>query len=227
MTTEILNKATKTDAETLTVTSFELERYVGKTQSLTLPTISAMTSNLLWWYASDRTLARTGHDWYLHAHALMGSWGVSARLGSGVVSALSSNNRWARNLIDAENLISNFIRGGREAALQTRCCTFNAGKLRAVRILESDTFSVLKGPKQRAFSYCIENPSRSDVVCVDGHAWHAAIGRERHILSEAGGMTAKQYATVSAAYFRAASVLGLRPMVLQAAVWTVYRGSAE
>ena len=224
--TEILNKATADTAESLDFVTFELERYKGKRQSLTLPPIAVMTANLLYWVASDPVLARTGHDWYNHANSLMGSWGVSARLGSGVVSALSANNRWARNLVDAENLISNFASGGRSLAFATRCCTFNGGKLRAIAILESDTYAVLKGPKQRAFSFCIERPERSDVVCVDGHAWHAAIGRERHPLHAAGKMTALQYATVAAAYFRAAHVLGLRPMVLQAAVWTVYRGSA-
>ena len=90
-----------------------------------------------------------------------------------VIAALSPNNRWERNIQDAENVITAFMHGNDQDVLEVKCCTYNANKLKALAILKSESLDyedILRGPKVIEFFHCISNHS-SDDVCIDGHAY--------------------------------------------------------
>ena len=63
-----------------------------------------------------------GVQWYNVAQNASGAmaerYGISLETVAGVVAALSPNNRWERNLRDADNLISAYTLGGLDDALK-------------------------------------------------------------------------------------------------------------
>lgn len=90
-----------------------------------------------------------------------------------VIAALSPNNRWERNIEDAENVITAFMYGNDQDVLEVKCCTYTANKLKALAILKTESLDyeyILKGPKVIEFFHCISDHS-SDDVCIDGHAY--------------------------------------------------------
>ena len=90
-----------------------------------------------------------------------------------VIAALSPNNRWERNIEDAENVITAFVHGNDQDVLEVKCCTYNVNKLKALAILKSESFdyeAILKGPKTIEFFHCISD-NNCDDVCIDGHAY--------------------------------------------------------
>ncbi len=90
-----------------------------------------------------------------------------------VIAALSPNNRWERNIEDAENVITAFVHGNDQDVLEVKCCTYTANKLKALAILKSESLDyedILKGPKVIEFFHCISDNASND-VCIDGHAY--------------------------------------------------------
>jgi hypothetical protein len=130
-----------------------------------------------------------GKRWYLRANdkalAISFVYDVPFMAVVGVIAALSPNNRWDRNLRDAEGLIRLFTVGGRPACESLKVCTYGANKEKAIRILETvsnafyvtrvhdgtkyltdesevgwhaglhDMLAILKGPKVCEFASCI------------------------------------------------------------------------
>ena len=94
---------------------------------------------------------------------------------SAVIAALSPNNRWERNIQDAENVITAFVHGEDQDVLEVKCCTYTANKLKALAILKSESLDyedILKGPKVIEFFHCITEDSHfNNDVCIDGHAY--------------------------------------------------------
>ena len=128
------------------------------------------------------TLATTaevvaGSRWYTESYAIArriaNLHDLSPVRVAAVIAALSPNNRWERNIEDAENVITAFMHGNDQDVLEVKCCTYNANKLKALAILKSESLDyedILKGPKVIEFFHCISNNS-SDDVCIDGHAY--------------------------------------------------------
>ena len=170
-----------------------------------------------------------GAQWYETAQnaaaTIATRYSVSADTVAGVIAALSPNNRWERNLRDADALISAYTLGGLSDALEVKTSTYNRNKIKALSILEGATpLEVLGGLKVRAFYSCIIGRNE---VCVDGHAY--AIWRgERISTSSTPKISAKLYGSIAADYTRAAaiinSVLGTtyRAYQVQAITWLVW-----
>ena len=128
------------------------------------------------------TLATTaevvaGQRWYTESYAIALRIGtlhdISPVRVAAVIAALSPNNRWERNIEDAENVITAFVHGNDQDVLEVKCCTYTANKLKALAILKSESLDyedILKGPKVIEFFHCISNNSSND-VCIDGHAY--------------------------------------------------------
>ena len=128
------------------------------------------------------TLATTaevvaGSRWYTESYAIArriaNLHDLSPVRVAAVIAALSPNNRWERNIEDAENVITAFMHGNDQDVLEVKCCTYTANKLKALAILKSESLDyedILKGPKVIEFFHCISNNS-SDDVCIDGHAY--------------------------------------------------------
>ena len=124
-----------------------------------------------------------GVDWYPSAldiaNRIAVKYGVSAETAAGVIAALSPNNRWERNIVDAENIIKCWAAGGtRSDLLAVKVCTYGKMKAKAVDILTRDIpiVEILNGKKIIEFFNCITNPLLND-VCIDGHAYSVWFGQ--------------------------------------------------
>jgi hypothetical protein len=171
-----------------------------------------------------------GAQWYETAQnaaaTIAARYSVKADTVAGVIAALSPNNRWERNLRDADALISAYTLGGSSDALEVKTSTYNKNKLKSLAILEGAApLEVLGGLKVRAFYSCIIG---ADDVCIDGHAY--AIWRgERISTSGTPKISAKLYGSIVADYVKATATINsvmntsYRPCQVQAITWLAWR----
>ena len=137
-----------------------------------------------------------GCDWYRSALNIAGriasKYYIRVEVAAGVIAALSPNNRWERNIIDAESIIKVWAAGGSDAdILAVKCCTYPVMRQKALDILKgSDIVKTLNGPKIIEFFNCITNPMLND-VCIDGHAYSIWLG-QRVIMKDVPNIKAKK-----------------------------------
>jgi hypothetical protein len=178
-----------------------------------------------------------GLNWYQRAYDLSLRFihtyeGLTMGQAVGVIAALSPNNKWERNCIDAEAMIKTWAIGGDYSSIKV--CTFNKNKQKAIDILSLDMKSadaeaipgILSGQKVVAFYRSIMGDKNA--VCVDGHAYAIFIG-ERITTSRTPSITPKLFETIQRAYKlvadRSHSLCGvtLTPTQVQAVTWVTYR----
>ena len=178
-----------------------------------------------------------GIHWYQRAYDLGVKLiheydGLTMGQAVGVISALSPQNKWERNCIDAEAMIKTWHIGGDYNMLKVS--TFNKNKAKAIAILELDMESadaeaipnILSGQKVVAFYRSIMGDKNA--VCVDGHAYAIFIG-ERIATSRTPSITPKLFETIQRAYQlvskRSVELCGveLSPTQVQAVTWVTYR----
>lgn len=171
-----------------------------------------------------------GAKWYPDANksaAIMADrYCTSLDTAAGVIAALSPNNRWERNLTDADSMIRAYATGGHDAADSIKVGTYNANKNKALAILSGgDCLQILGGLKVRAFYDCIIG---GDSVCVDGHAY--AIWTGGYIpTTKTPKITPKVYEAISADYRQATWVINLilkadySAAQIQAITWIAWR----
>lgn len=150
---------------------------------------------------------KTGASWYADAGAMCASLPGGARVGAGVVAAMSPRLPWSVNVAAARDLLE-----GREVR---GVLGANVAKARRIAGGE-DPEAVLGGPKVRAFFSALLGAR--DVVVVDG--WAARIA------GYPPPGTERQYQIIARAYRTAARRAGVDPVVLQASTWIAARGSA-
>lgn len=160
----------------------------------------------------------SGMGWYPYANFYAMTIGrkfdIPTATVCGVISALSPNNKWERNIIDAEKLIIEHL-GGPEA----KVCTYGLNKQKGLEILKGAEIStVLKGDKTFSFFNNIYQPENPDFVTIDFHAYD--IYRFENVKK---GLSSKTYKEVSMAYREAAKQIGLVPNQLQATTWVTWR----
>ena len=172
----------------------------------------------------------TGRRWYLDANDAANTvaqrYSVTLDTAAGVIAALSPNNRWERNLTDANFMIRAYSIGGHNAADSIKVGTYNANKIKALSILSGeDCLQILGGLKVRAFYDCIIG---GDSVCIDGHAY--AIWQGHYIpTTKTPKITPKIYDSIVADYRQAARVINLilkadySAAQIQAITWTAWR----
>ena len=197
-----------------------------------------------------------GINWYANANqackAIANNYEVPFAVAVAVVAALSPNNRWSRNLHDAELLISAYMDG--EAPETVKVCTYNTMRAKAWDILRmaqgwqglanddmlppmtvrashiEDLRRVLKGQKITCF---FDNIMGVDTCTIDGHARNIAYGER---LSLSGGkftISKSEYAALQECYRHAANVLSMsedrripgsiKAYELQAITWVAWR----
>jgi hypothetical protein len=178
-----------------------------------------------------------GIEWYARAlrfaRMLVQAYdGLTLGQAVGVIAALSPNNKWTRNCVDAEAMIKAWHMGA--DPMGVKVCTFNPNKAKAAAILaltaddlETDTIAeILKGRKVVAFYRSIMGDP--DAVCVDGHAYAVWIG-ERIPTTQTPSIGVKLYADIARAYQlvakRSYELCGttLTPTQVQAVTWVTYR----
>jgi hypothetical protein len=153
-----------------------------------------------------------GTVWYNNAHAICKGLSIRYNLPLstvvGVVSALSPNNKWDRNIVDAENLIKAYCMGYD----YPKVCTFGGNKDKAITMLECEIDSsdnicaILKGNKTVAFFRGIYTDGQCDEITVDGHAFNIWRGLYTS-LNEVPAISDKLYKEVSNAYKAASEAI--------------------
>lgn len=171
-----------------------------------------------------------GAQWYLDANAaatvMAQRYSVTLNTAAGIIAALSPNNRWERNLTDADFVIRAYSAGGYNAANSIKVGTYNANKIKALNILSGDDcLQILGGLKVRAFYDCIIG---GDSVCVDGHAY--AIWTGGYIpTTKTPKITPKVYHAIAADYRNAADTINsilqakYSAAQIQAITWLAWR----
>ena len=180
---------------------------------------------------------REGMEWYARANRvaadIASEHGISLETAAGVIAALSPNNRWERNIVDAENVIRAYSIGGAEEAERVKVCTYGKMRTKAIQILEAtsivDHASILNGRKITAFYECIIG--RLDAVCVDGHAYSIWFG-DRLTMKQVPNIGKKLYAEIVSDYVEAARILSepgtlgvgtVSAFEVQAITWCAWR----
>jgi hypothetical protein len=171
-----------------------------------------------------------GAQWYLVANqaaaVLANRYQVPLSAAAGVIAALSPNNRWDRNLIDADFLIRAYSTGGLELANTIKVATYNNNKTKALSILNgAEPLDILGGLKVRAFYGCIIGQNN---VCIDGHAYAIWCG---HYIptTKTPKITPKVYGLIVADYQLATDKINLIlsadyiPAQIQAITWLAWR----
>ena len=175
-----------------------------------------------------------GCDWYPSALAIAGrisdKYDLRTETVVGVIAALSPNNRWERNIVDAESIIKCWAAGGtRTDMLAVKCCTYGKMKAKAVDILTRDIpiIEILNGKKLIEFFNCITNPSLND-VCIDGHAYSVWFGK-RLTMKEVPAIGKKLRATIKQDYRDACQFINeelscfFTPADIQAITWVTHK----
>ena len=185
-------------------------------------------------YAATPVDIQEGKVWYTNAHeickGLSDKYNLPLSTVVGVVSALSPNNKWDRNITDAENLIRAYCMGFD----YPKVCTFTGNKDKAVTILECEIDSsdnicaILKGNKTIAFFRGIYTNGQCDEITVDGHAFNIWRGLYTS-LNEVPAISNKLYREVSDAYKQAAVAINNQTdsdwsaSQIQAITWVSWR----
>ena len=175
-----------------------------------------------------------GCDWYPSALAIASrisdKYGCSVEVAAGVIAALSPNNRWERNIIDAENIIKCWAAGGTdEDVLAVTCCTYSTMKQKALDILTRDIpiVEILNGPKIIEFFNCITNPMLND-VCIDGHAYSVWFG-QRLTMKQVPNIGKKLRQQIKTDYVDACTFINeelnesFTPADIQAITWVTHK----
>lgn len=194
--------------------------------TLTKTTDRKIYNSLLRWYShASAEEIQSGIDWYSDAQQftreLAEEYSICAFKTAAVVSALSPNNKWPRNKIDAAAIIHAVTNNLDTNAVKV--CTYNNNKNKAIDILKGDVALVSKSPKTYAFSMNIGLLSNSHVT-VD--KWHirACLARpEQGKTATIETVTPVQYKRVEAITVKLARELNLKAYELQAIIWLTIR----
>ena len=175
-----------------------------------------------------------GVDWYATAlkiaSRIASKYGITTEVAAGVIAALSPNNRWERNIIDAENIIKCWAAGGTdEDVLAVTCCTYSTMKQKALDILTRDIpiVEILNGPKIIEFFNCITNPMLND-VCIDGHAYSVWFG-QRLTMKQVPNIGKKLRQQIKTDYVDACTFINeelnesFTPADIQAITWVTHK----
>lgn len=212
-------------------------------QALTAAQQPVFVDNILAVYAKSTEAERlSGWEWYESAltscKKLAGVYDCRLSTVVGVVAALSPNNKWQRNIVNAEHLIHAYMAG--EAVESVKVSTYHAMRNKAWDILTLGTdhdmkeadmraaiVAKLRGQKITTFYQNIIGERGS--CTIDGHARN--IAHNEVLPLAAGGFTIgkRAYKDLQAAYALAATKLTTRkgvPMTtcaLQAITWVAWR----
>jgi hypothetical protein len=150
---------------------------------------------------------------------------------AGIIAALSPNNKWESNIIDAEIMLRAWA--AEIDYSQVKVSTYSNNKDKAATILDcqlnrDQIVKVLRGNKTVAFFLCIANDGDSDTPCIDGHAyniWNGTVSNLKEVptlgiktfqhIQDSYRDAAKIITTVTGSYHSAAQV--------QAITWVAYR----
>ncbi len=198
------------------------------TKQATLVDHQRMIHNITGVYLdADKTQHAEGLLWYENAqkaaHNIAVKYDVPVYIVVAVIAALSPNNKWSRNVTNADALIGAFIRG--DGIDSVKVSTYHAMKRKAWDILAArpdydGAKRMLKGQKITSFFMDIMGEFN---VTIDGHARNIAYGERVGLTDDRTNIGVREYRALQAAYEEAARRVGLMPYQLQAITWRVWR----
>jgi hypothetical protein len=198
------------------------------TKQATLIDHERMIHNIVSVYRdADETQHAEGLLWYSDAqkaaHNIAVKYDIAVYIVVAVIAALSPNNKWSRNIVNADALIGAFIRG--DGLLSVKVSTYNKMKQKAWDILAArpdydGAKAMLKGQKITSFFMDIMGEFN---VTIDGHARNIAYGERVGLTDDRTNIGVREYRALQAAYEEAARRVGLMPYQLQAITWRVWR----
>ena len=169
---------------------------------------------------ADETQHAEGLLWYPNAqkaaHDIALKHDVPVYLVVAVIAALSPNNKWTRNLVNADALIGAFVNG--DSIDSVKVSTYHKMKAKAWDILWTlpdydGAKRMLKGQKITSFFCDIMGEFN---VTIDGHARNIAYGERVGLTDDRSNIGVREYRALQAAYEEAARRVGLMPYQLQA-----------
>jgi len=185
---------------------------------------AALRSNLRHWYnqASDEEV-QDGLNWYARANDVASELACecfSPLVTAGVISALSPNNKWKRNLIDARAVLDAVDNNQPSDAVKV--CTYNANKLKAFEIARGNQEILTKSPKTYAFA---KNVGELDENFVTIDVWHlrACQTRSNKRKELQSTITPLQYKVIQEETLKVAKEFGIKGYEFQAIVWVAIR----
>jgi len=169
-----------------------------------------------------------GLTWYVNANADCKRNATQLELPIhiviGVVSALSPNNKWERNIINAEDLCIAFINGQDMDSIKVS--TYHKMKQKAWHILETmpnydETITILNGKKIVSFFRNISGDETD--ITIDGHARNIYYNDRQGLTTPNTNIRKLEYLDIQKAYLRASKKLGIKAYELQAITWVAWR----
>jgi hypothetical protein len=175
---------------------------------------------------------RDGIVWYANAYSdcnrIALDLSVPVHIVTGVVAALSPNNKWNRNVTNARELIQAFVNG--DDMDSVKVSTYHTMKKKAWSILEDmpnheGVIVLLNGQKIVSF---YRNIMGDDTCTVDGHAKNIYYGERHGLTDDRTNVGKKEYKTISDAYVKAGKRVrvngrSLKAFEIQAITWVVWR----
>ena len=171
---------------------------------------------------------KEGIAWYLNATTdcknIAIKYDLPIHIVIGVTSALSPNNKWTRNIVNANDLCKAFIDGNDMDSIKVS--TYHRMKQKAWSILEQmpsydETIKILNGKKIVSFFRNISG-DESDIT-IDGHARNIAYNDRQGLTTPNTNIRKLEYCEIQNAYLRASKKLGIKAYELQAITWVVWR----
>ena len=182
-------------------------------------------SLLNYWYNESTLEEReSGKVWYDEAKEyvkiLSLRFDTPQLICAGVLSALSPNNRWERNKLDAHTVLDAVSKS--LSSSQVKVCTFNNNKEKAFAIARGDIKILQQSPKTYAFA---KNISGEDINKVTIDKWHLRAIQTRSSSPKAckTSVTPLQYKLLEKDCQKVAKKYNINPSTLQAIVWVTIR----
>ena len=169
-----------------------------------------------------------GLTWYVNANTdcmrIANTLELPLHIVIGVVSALSPNNKWERNIVNAEDLCKAFINGQDMDSIKVS--TYHKMKQKAWHILETmpnyaETITILNGKKTVSFFRNISGDETD--ITIDGHARNIYYNDRQGLTTPNTNIRKLEYLDIQKAYLRASKKLGIKAYELQAITWVAWR----
>jgi hypothetical protein len=179
-----------------TATDGELAGYVANIVQAYRSATAGQRARGTCWYQTARDIALVIGD-------------GDARMGAGIIAALSAQRRWEVNCQLATDAANGNVHGQTDAVL---------AKVRAL-LAGADPEDILPmALKTGSFYRCITDPADPDPVVIDRHAHDVAVG-QRYGNANRGLSNLTRYSTLALAYRLAAREVGQIPSIVQAVTW--------
>ena len=169
-----------------------------------------------------------GLTWYVNANTdcmrIANKLELPLHIVIGVVSALSPNNKWERNIINAQDLCTAFMNGQDMDSIKVS--TYHKMKQKAWHILETmpsyeETITILNGKKIVSFFRNISGDETD--ITIDGHARNIYYNDRQGLTTPNTNIKKNEYLDIQKAYLRASKKLGVKAYELQAITWVAWR----